>query len=895
MTFFHNSAHLDPTDAQLRNEAIKVQLNELNQKAGKYAPKREARFARSWYIGFWVFFISLLIVSCYLGVLIFRPVEKGKVEVSFPAGTFLDKTYISVAKSNELKNSDNWERSKEVRNNQPSIVPNIVRKVTDTQPATLTDTRPGATADTQPAVATDTQPATLADTQDSEGDEVPFINYRVLIWSEKGGAPTLLYLSPEFSLYNFETLEDVSNTLFSQFQHPEIEIGEIETAIERRIKNDNRKLTGAGIEKKPEPSRNKTYVSSISVRPENEWHFLVAVAIGTLLVFLARFCYAWASQVRHTPNIPIAISEAVFYCIFVLSVPADYDLGLLIPKLPGIISKILNAGFFKITSVGLIGVFFMTFAAEAVKALWGRVSNHVNRKNDSGEGFSSYRLSLLYHCRFQRRKLFRPDRYTFVVNSLAPRIAVWILIAVAAVITLIIEKKGSPMFEVALYICAFGAASGLFGFALHLTAPQASLLRAEYHYLRLRKSDQFFHRYPSAIDDYFQVLANLFIGSTPIKSEERKYLNLNICTNALERRLGRVQIAANLINAYDDTIEIFFPDRAKQRTNSEYAIASRIYDILVAKPPREICFNAHVMIQTAFRCMFEEENVKENWQDLLSGSTVTLEQLRAIAMAEFLRRVNESHFLISDNSCPLHWKCKGDCNLLNTPARQKARFRIRYLWPRWCIASICRKKDYRAIQESLLKDADKKLLQDMLKEHPENNTNRAALLIEFPYILAQSIHKRFDMEMPLISSDELRMIVENYFYNLFANTLSGSQLKGFYRFNKEACEQISADVERFFDCAGKDTPWDANGKYLDRILPERDDLKDDCIEIDFPVDSDKQQFLPDYGQNLDTHGWPSLRDKSDKDRKEALLRLTIQFWADTRFKKLAQILFLPLD
>lgn len=869
MPLFHKRAHLKNTDAQLRKEAITAQLDELNKKAGKYAPKREARYAKPWFIGFWLFSIFLLIVTCYLGSLLFKPVKEGKVEVSFPAGTFSDKTYLSVAKSNELYNSDNWEKTKEVRNNQPSIVPDIVRRVADTQPATP------------------------AGTLDSESDEDPnYTIYRVLIWSEKGGSPTLLYLSAEFTFCNFGNQEDVSNTL-NQFNDTERE--EIEAAIERRINNDNRTLSGADTEKKPEYDPDKTYVKSISIRPENEWHFWGAVAIGTLLVFLGRFCYAHAFQVRHAPNFPIAISEAVFYCILVLSVPGAYDLGFLISQLPNIISKILDAGFFKITSVGVIGVFVMTFAAEAVKALWGRVSNHVNRKNDSGEGFSSYRLSLLYHCRFQRKKLFRSDRHTFVVNSLVPRMAVWTLIAVTAVIALIVEKKDSPMFEASLYICAFGAASGLFGFALHLTAPQASLLRAEYRYLRLKKSDHFFHRYPSAIDDYLQVLANLFIGSTPIKSEERKYLNLNICTNALERRLGQVQIAASLINAYDDTIENFFPDRAKRRTNSEYAIASRIYDILVAKSPQKSCFNAQVMIQTAFRCMFEEENVKENWQDLLSGSTVTLEQLRAIAMAEFLRRVNESHFLISDNSCPLHWKCKGDCNLSNTPARQKARFRIRYLWPRWCIASICRNKDHRVIQESLLKEADKKLLQNMLKEHPETNTSRAALLIEFPYILAQSIHKRFDTETPLISSDELRMIIENYFYNLFANTLSGSQLKGFYQFNKEACEQIAADVERFFDCAGKDTPWDANGKYLDRILPERDDLEDDCIEIDFPVDSDKPQFPRGYGQNLDPYGWPSLRDKSDKDRKEAMLRLTIQFWADTRMKKLAQILFLPLD
>ena len=802
----------------------------MEQKGGEKRSQKRSPICPALVYWVLVFLIFLLIVTCYLGILLFKPVEKGKVEVSFPAGSFSDKTYLSVAKSSDLDllDSDNWEKPKEIRNNQPCIMPDIVR------------------------VDANSQPTTTTGTQDSEGDEAPnYTNYRVLIWSEKGGSPTLLYVSTEFTLYNFGKQEDVSNVV-SQFEDDERE--NIETAIERRIKNDNRKLTGVGTEKKPEYNPDKTYVSSISVRPENEGHFWLAVAIGTLLVFLARLYYTYAFQVRHAPNFPIAISEAVFYCIFVLIFPAEYDLGFLIPQLPGIISKMLNAGFFKITSVGLIGVFVMTCAAEAVKALWGRVSNHGNPKNDSGEGFSSYRLSLLYHYKFRRKKRFRPGCHTFVVNSLVPRIAVWILIAVSAVIALIVEKKRSPMFEVSLYMCAFGAASGLFGFALHLTAPQASLLRAEYRYLRLKKSDRFFHRYPSAIDDYFQVLANLFIGSTPIKSEERKYLNLNICTNALERRLGRVQIAANLINAYDDTIEIFFPDRAKRRTNSEYAIASRIYDILVAKPPRERCFNAHIMIQTAFQCMFEEENVRENWQDLLSGSTVTLEQLRAIAMAEFLRRVSESHFLISDNSCPLHWKCKGNCDV----------------------------------------SLDKNRPQDELKNYHEDNTSRAALLIEFPYILAQSIHKRFDTETPLISSDELRMIVEKYFYNLFALAFSDSPLKGFYQFNKAECEKIAADVERFFDCAGKDTPWDANGKYLDRILPESADPKDDCIEIDFPFDSENQQFPPDYGQNLDPRGWPSLR-KTNEDRRDALLRLTIQCWADTRFKKLAQILFLPLD
>ena len=377
MTFFHNRAHLDPTDAQLRKEAITAQLDELNKKAGKYAKKREARFARRWFIGFWAFSISLLFFTCYLVNLLFKPVEEGKVEVSFPAGTFSDKTYLSVAKSNELYNSEYWEKTKEVRNNRPSKVPNIVRRVANTQPGVP------------------------AGTQDSEDDEDPnYTIYRVLIWSEKGGSPTLLYLSAEFTFCEFGNQEDVSNTL-SQFNDTEVK--KIEAAIERRINDDNRKLTGADTEKKAEYDPNITYVESISVRPEDELHFWGAVAIGTLCVFLARFCYAYAFQVRHIPNFPIALSEAVFYFIFVPSFTRVYDLGFLIQKLPSVFSKILNAGFFKITSVGLIGVFVMTFTAEAVKALWSRVSNHVNRKSDSGEGFSNYRLSLLYHCRFQRK------------------------------------------------------------------------------------------------------------------------------------------------------------------------------------------------------------------------------------------------------------------------------------------------------------------------------------------------------------------------------------------------------------------------------------------------------------------------------------------------------------
>lgn len=55
MTLSHDRAHLKHTDEQLRKVAITAPLDEWNKKAGKNAPKKEARFARLWYIGFWFF------------------------------------------------------------------------------------------------------------------------------------------------------------------------------------------------------------------------------------------------------------------------------------------------------------------------------------------------------------------------------------------------------------------------------------------------------------------------------------------------------------------------------------------------------------------------------------------------------------------------------------------------------------------------------------------------------------------------------------------------------------------------------------------------------------------------------------------------------------------------
>lgn len=785
------------------------------QKCGEYLLGFLRSLNSRWRIVFVISFVLTIIVIFFLGFYIFSEVKEGTITVFFDEGAYEDGSQVALVPIDLLDNPGTW-KPKEVWDNRPVEFPNTRRAVDGTPPDFTED----------------------------------YIEYKIIIMARpenqqgQSSEKKILYKSPAFTLKQFGYLKDIKNEMDSQEKN--------DSGQDSADPNS----TSSGESTASDSTEVQNGVDSIARRPENEKHYWLFVFLATAFVFFTRGFYALAFQVRRIPNWLIAFSEAVFFCIIALIIEEDFDLSRLSPKISDWITRLLNSLFFQITSAGVIGVILLSLVAEIFKELWNGVKSHASQKENAWQDFKNHRLSLLYHNRFQIR-LLKGDRL-FIANSVFVRFILWFVGAAGTFVLLILLKKDSQMFTGSLYVFLFGVTVGVAGFTLHLIATQASILRAEYRYLSLKQTRLFFDRYPSAAADYYQVLANLFIGRTPIRSEEVAYHNHDICTGVLNSRFGKVQIAANLVNAYDDTIKNFQADDSQEMLRSEYTIASRMYDMLIGDLDSNRCAKAQSMIKIAYQCMFDNEKSKNNWRNLLSGSKTTLEQVRAISLLEFFRRINESDLFGEIGACPLKWKC-GDCYCIHPP--QKA---------------------------AQPPHKHRSLLRTNRKPPQAPSAVYAALLIEFPYILALSIKKKFSKEAPLISEDEFRVIVENYFFNLFVN----DDAKKWYRFDQKGCIAIAADVDRFFECIGEEPPWKDSGKYLNRILPETTDINYDCVEIHYLVDSNSR-FPENYCPNLSREGWPSLSldNKYSQDRVDYLRRLSIQYWADTRVKRLTQLIF----
>ena len=817
----------------------------------QYNNKSSSKFFRALF-----YFFLVLISIIQLGFYIFSDVEEGSITVSFYEIAYEDGSLVALVRNDQIDNDLTW-AGRNVRDGRPIEFKNIKR-------------------------AHDVTP-------------LDYIEYTVVIWTNPTGSggqnaeKQILYKSPEFTLSHFGYLNDITNSIESQENN---EGGQEST-------NSN---SASPDEATPNPAEVQRGVKSISKRPENEKHYWLFIVLATVLVFLTRGFYSLAFQVRRTPNWLIALSEAIFFCIIALIIEDDFDLSRLSPTLSDWITQFLNSLFFQITSAGVIGVVLLSLVAEVFKTLWNGIKNHASHKENAWRDFNNHRLSLLSHSRFLRR--WKNENRLFISNSVFLRLIIWFVVSAGTLVLLILLKKDSQMLTGSLYVYLFGVTIGVAGFALHLMATQSSILRAEFRYLRLKQSHRFFDRYPSAAADYYQVLANLFIGSTPIRSEEVAYHKLDICTGVLNSRFGKTQIASNLVNAYDDTVNNFLTDSPSETSRSEHILASRIYEMLTGELDADRCTLPQYMIRTACKCMFDDENVKNNWRNLLSGSKTTLEQVRSVALLEFFRRINESSVFGEIDACPLKWKC-GKCNCVQSsqdtaqPSKMTICERLRMI-PKLLrrILKLLVQIPKLLVQIPKLPRRIHNLLQSKTKStgSPQPPLRKlqptvtyAALLIEFPYILALSIKKKFSEKTPLISFDEMRVIVENYFFNLFIYEESSN----WHQFTDEECATIAADVERFFECIGEEPPWNSHGRYLNRILPNQGNLEDDCIEIEYLVDC-HSGFPGNYCPNLSRGGWPSLSsdNKYDGKRAEYLRRLSPKAWADTPFKRLSQILFL---